>query len=131
MKNSIFVPGPTWSSGSGRRRGEAGPPWRTCGTLSAPPAGRPVYGKAVMRAISNSVIFAIRLYQAAFPLLRQGLGIRGHCRFSPSCSEYAVLSIRKHGAATGIWLGIRRLARCHPFASSVPEEEVETPWKRT
>ncbi|MDD2709341.1 MAG: membrane protein insertion efficiency factor YidD [Verrucomicrobiae bacterium] len=37
------------------------------------------------------------------------------CRFEPSCSEYARQSIAEHGCARGIWLGLRRLARCHPF----------------
>jgi hypothetical protein len=37
------------------------------------------------------------------------------CRFAPSCSEYAVVAIRTHGAARGSWLAMKRVARCHPF----------------
>ena len=37
------------------------------------------------------------------------------CRFAPSCSEYALEALRRHGAARGLWLSVRRLARCHPF----------------
>ena len=37
------------------------------------------------------------------------------CRFAPSCSQYAVEALRAHGAARGLWLAVRRLARCHPF----------------
>ena len=37
------------------------------------------------------------------------------CRFAPSCSQYAVYALRAHGAARGLWLAVRRLARCHPF----------------
>jgi uncharacterized protein len=38
-----------------------------------------------------------------------------HCRFAPSCSEYALVAVREHGALRGSWLAVRRLARCHPF----------------
>jgi uncharacterized protein len=38
-----------------------------------------------------------------------------HCRFSPSCSEYAIEAIRTHGAARGSWLAARRVAKCQPF----------------
>jgi hypothetical protein len=38
-----------------------------------------------------------------------------HCRFSPSCSEYAIEALRVHGAVRGSWLTARRLGRCQPF----------------
>jgi putative membrane protein insertion efficiency factor len=37
------------------------------------------------------------------------------CRFSPSCSQYMLEAVSKYGALKGIWLGLRRLIRCHPF----------------
>jgi hypothetical protein len=37
------------------------------------------------------------------------------CRFHPSCSEYALEAIARHGAVRGSWLAVRRLVRCHPF----------------
>src|SRR5262245_37788283 len=39
----------------------------------------------------------------------------GSCRFYPSCSDYMAEAVRLHGPWRGVWLGCRRLARCHPF----------------
>jgi putative membrane protein insertion efficiency factor len=39
----------------------------------------------------------------------------GCCRFQPSCSDYMSEAVRAHGASVGIYLGLRRLVRCHPF----------------
>ena len=38
-----------------------------------------------------------------------------HCRFEPTCSQYAVTAIGKHGAALGLWLTVKRLGKCHPL----------------
>ncbi len=43
--------------------------------------------------------------------------VGGHCRFEPSCSDYALEALATHGAARGLWLTLKRLARCHPFAA--------------
>jgi putative membrane protein insertion efficiency factor len=37
------------------------------------------------------------------------------CRFEPTCSIYMMQAIEKHGTLRGVWLGLRRLSRCHPF----------------
>lgn len=37
------------------------------------------------------------------------------CRFTPSCSHYAIGALREHGALRGLWLSVRRIARCHPW----------------
>ena len=37
------------------------------------------------------------------------------CRFEPTCSVYTMQAVEKHGVIRGVWLGMRRLARCHPF----------------
>lgn len=46
-------------------------------------------------------------------LLSPWLG--NHCRFHPSCSQYAAAAIETHGTRRGLWLATRRLARCHPW----------------
>jgi len=38
-----------------------------------------------------------------------------NCRFFPTCSDYAVQAIDKHGAGYGSWLALKRVARCHPW----------------
>jgi len=40
------------------------------------------------------------------------------CRYTPSCSTYAVEAIRKHGPLKGLYLAVRRILRCHPWGGS-------------
>ena len=40
------------------------------------------------------------------------------CRYTPTCSEYAIEAIRRHGPVKGLWLAVKRLARCHPWGGS-------------
>ncbi|NQU07478.1 MAG: membrane protein insertion efficiency factor YidD [Candidatus Abyssubacteria bacterium] len=54
--------------------------------------------------------FVIKLYKIVVsPLLRPA------CRFLPTCSEYALEAIEKHGAVKGLYLALRRIFRCHPL----------------
>ena len=52
----------------------------------------------------------VRLYQCTLAYL-----LGGHCRFTPSCSNYALEAIARHGVFKGWWLAACRVARCHPF----------------
>ncbi len=64
------------------------------------------------RVASWALILLVRAYQLCIrPLLV------GTCKFAPTCSEYAIEAIRRHGPWRGGWLGLRRLTRCHPFSS--------------
>lgn len=51
-----------------------------------------------------------------------------HCRFYPSCSQYAMDAVHTHGALRGGWLSLRRLSRCHPWHAGgidpVPPKEL-------
>ena len=53
----------------------------------------------------------VRAYQL---LLSPFVG--GACRFHPSCSAYSIDAIQEHGLLRGLWLSVRRVARCHPFS---------------
>ena len=58
------------------------------------------------------LIAIVRAYRL---LLSPWLG--GACRFSPTCSVYAIEALQTHGAAQGSYLTLRRLARCHPWCA--------------
>lgn len=63
--------------------------------------------------MSKILILLIRFYQGAISPLFPPV-----CRFTPTCSQYAVEALRKHGAAKGTWLALKRIARCHPWGGS-------------
>lgn len=58
-------------------------------------------------------IWLIRIYQVMISPLTPAT-----CRYSPTCSTYAVQALRKHGVFKGGWLAIKRIARCHPWGGS-------------
>ncbi|HEV2368848.1 MAG TPA: membrane protein insertion efficiency factor YidD [Acidimicrobiales bacterium] len=66
---------------------------------------------------------ALRSLVRAYQLVRAGRP--SPCRYWPSCSDYAVEALERHGARRGSWLTVRRLLRCHPFggwgADPVPD----------
>ena len=66
------------------------------------------------------LIYLIKGYQKTFSLL-----IGGSCRFYPTCSNYSIEAIERHGALKGSWLMIKRILRCHPMGAGgldpVPE----------
>ena len=60
--------------------------------------------------VTRVMILLVRGYQKGIsPFLPPS------CRYTPTCSAYAVEALQKHGAARGGWLALRRLARCHPW----------------
>jgi putative membrane protein insertion efficiency factor len=73
----------------------------------------------VVTPLNRRLIAAVRWYQL------QMHGRPSPCRFTPSCSCYALEALESHGTLSGLWLTIRRLLRCRPFGPSgydpVPE----------
>lgn len=64
---------------------------------------------AVARVPRNVVVTLIRGYQ----LLTSPLP--SPCRYTPTCSAYALEAVGRYGALRGSWFGVRRILRCHPF----------------
>src|SRR5437868_3012138 len=75
------------------------------------PAASP--GAVEPRLAVRAALALLRLYKLLFSPY-----FPGACRFLPSCSEYAATAIRRHGVLRGVWLAIRRLARCHPLCAA-------------
>jgi putative membrane protein insertion efficiency factor len=66
--------------------------------------------KWILRVASLPFIAIIKLYQW---IISPILGPK--CRFTPSCSNYALEALRKYGIFKGTWLTLKRISRCHPF----------------
>ena len=56
------------------------------------------------------VLLSISLYQVGVSPF-----IPSSCRYFPTCSSYSREAVERHGARRGLWLGLKRLARCHPW----------------
>lgn len=73
--------------------------------------------------IRRLMIGLVRVYQSVsrcFP---------ARCRFYPTCSDYTIEALRKHGIVAGLWLSLRRICRCHPWnpggVDPVPDRKTE------
>jgi uncharacterized protein len=76
--------------------------------------------KLITVPVKMAFLLAIRLYQKTLSFdhgpLKNIFAFWG-CRYYPSCSEYTYQAIEKYGVIKGGWLGLKRILRCHPFAS--------------
>lgn len=66
-----------------------------------------------MNIFSRLLIMPIRGYQRFISPLLPAV-----CRFRPTCSQYAIEAIAKHGPIKGLWLAVKRIVRCNPWGGS-------------
>lgn len=66
--------------------------------------------KLINKIFSYTLLIPVYFYKYAISPLFPPV-----CRYTPTCSEYAVQAIKKHGAFKGFWLAVKRIGRCHPW----------------
>ena len=69
--------------------------------------------QSLKKALSFPLIILVRFYQICISPLKPAT-----CRFTPTCSAYAIEALRKHGPVKGLYLTVKRLLRCHPWGGS-------------
>ncbi|WP_177763593.1 membrane protein insertion efficiency factor YidD [Flavobacterium sp. I3-2] len=69
--------------------------------------------KTLQKILIFPFIFLIRFYQVCISPFTPSA-----CRFSPTCSSYTLQALKKYGLFKGGWLGIKRIASCHPWGKS-------------
>ncbi len=72
----------------------------------------------------RSALLLLRFYKAYLSIL-----FAGSCRFEPTCSRYAYEAIERFGVAHGVWLGLKRLLRCHPLSRKFGYDPVPEKWE--
>ena len=72
------------------------------------------FWEVVKKVLAAPVILLIQFYQVCISPLTGG----PTCRFTPTCSQYALEAFRQYGPFKGGWLALRRILRCHPWGGS-------------
>lgn len=67
----------------------------------------------ISKILSGFLVLLVRFYQQAISPL-----FPSTCRYTPTCSQYMIDSLKEHGPVKGLWLGIKRFGRCHPWGGS-------------
>lgn len=71
------------------------------------------FKQGAKRVLASPLILLVRFYQVCLSPLKPP-----SCRFTPTCSQYAIEALRKYGPIKGLYLTVRRLLRCHPWGGS-------------
>lgn len=83
---------------------------------------------SVARYAAIAAVGLVRIYQVTLSPLKGFLfGASACCRYSPSCSCYAIESFRRHGLLGGGLLAVRRILRCHPWGGAGYDPVPESP----
>ncbi|MBV9962591.1 MAG: membrane protein insertion efficiency factor YidD [Parafilimonas sp.] len=69
--------------------------------------------KRILKILSYPFILLIKIYQLIISPL-----FGPKCRFTPTCSHYAIEAFKKHGVFKGFWLSLKRILKCHPWGGS-------------
>ena len=79
----------------------------------------------IKKAVTALLILPVRFYQYVISPM-----MPASCRYTPTCSQYAIEALRVHGPFKGSWLAVKRIARCHPWGGHghdpVPERSTGT-----
>jgi len=73
----------------------------------------------IIKTLMNPIVYIVRFCVLALLRVYQlciSPVLPPHCAHTPTCSHYMVQAVNQHGVWRGVWLGIKRLLRCHPFS---------------
>lgn len=71
------------------------------------------YINSFLKILAFPFIILIKIYQIFISPL-----FPSSCRYTPTCSQYTLEALKKYGIFKGLWLGIKRISRCHPWGGS-------------
>ncbi|MGQ9642680.1 MAG: membrane protein insertion efficiency factor YidD [Ignavibacterium sp.] len=71
------------------------------------------YINKILKVLAFPFILLIKIYQIFISPL-----FPSSCRYTPTCSQYTLEALKKYGVLKGLWLGIKRISRCHPWGGS-------------
>jgi putative membrane protein insertion efficiency factor len=69
--------------------------------------------QAIAQGTAHALVWAVKLYRLVVSPL-----IPPRCRYLPSCSEYCIEALQRHGPVRGAYYGVKRILRCHPWGAS-------------